>query len=134
MIVLVAISRPCCSAAFVYQWWRVHGFAYVLTHPVVAMWPGDNGHKALMPVGVVFVQKIMKTMRWKVSCDYGRTFQCYSSLAVVSPILAEFGITASASRLYNEVLDVSHRASGIKTPQHRVRITPRVVICRIDKE
>jgi hypothetical protein len=73
-------------------------------------------------------------MRWKVSHDYGHTFQCYSSLACVSPILAEFGIAASPSRLYNEVLKVAHRASGIKTPQRRVRLAPRVVIRRIDKE
>ena len=70
-------------------------------------------------------------MRWKVSYDYGRTFQVYSSLAVVSPVLTEYGITASPSRLYNEVLDVYHRANGIKTPVRRVRLAPQVVIHRI---
>ena len=74
----------------------------------------------------------MKTLRWKVSCDYGRTFQCYSSLATVSPVLVELGIIASPSRLYNEVLDASHRASGIETPWRRVRLAPRVVIRRLD--
>ena len=74
----------------------------------------------------------MKTMRWEVSYDYGRTFHVYSSLAAVSPILAEFGIIASPSRLYNEVLDASHRASGIETPWRRVRLAPRVLIRRLD--
>ena len=74
----------------------------------------------------------MKTLRWKVSYDYGHTFQFYSSLAAVSPILAEFGIIASPSRLYNEVLDAYHHASGIETPRRRVRLAPRVVIRRID--
>ena len=50
----------------------------------------------------------------------------------VSPILAEFGIIASPSRLYNEVLDASYRASGIETPRRRVRLAPRVVIRRLD--
>lgn len=58
----------------------------------------------------------------------------YSSLARATPILAEFGITASPSRLYNEVLDDFHRARGLETPQRRVRLAPRVVIRRIDKE
>ncbi len=53
--------------------------------------------------------------------------------SIVSPVLAEFGIFASASRLYNEVLDASHRATGIDTPRRRVKLAPRVVICRIDK-
>ena len=74
----------------------------------------------------------MKTMRWEVSYDYGRTFYAYSSLATVSPILAEFGIIASPSRLYNEVLDAYHRASGIETPRRRVKLAPRVVIRRLD--
>ena len=74
----------------------------------------------------------MKTLRWKVSYDYGHTFQFYSSLAAVSPILAEFGIIASPSRLYNEVLDAYHPASGIDTPRRRVRLAPRVAIRRID--
>ena len=74
----------------------------------------------------------MKTMRWEVSYDFGSTFHAYSSLAAVSPILAEFGIIASPSRVYNEVLDASHRASGIETPRRRVRLAPRVVIRRID--
>ena len=74
----------------------------------------------------------MKTMRWEVSYDFGSTFHAYSSLAAVSPILADFGIIASPSRLYNEVLDASHRASGIETPRRRVRLAPRVVIRRID--
>ena len=74
----------------------------------------------------------MKTMRWEVSYDFGSTFHAYSSLAAVSPILAEFGIIASPSRLYNEVLDASHRASGIETPRRRVRLAPRVVIRRLD--
>ena len=71
-------------------------------------------------------------MRWEVSYDFGSTFHAYSSLAAVSPILAEFGIIASPSRLYNEVLDASHRASGIETPWRRVRLAPRVVIRRLD--
>ena len=33
-------------------------------------------------------------MRWEVSYDFGSTFHAYSSLAAVSPILAEFGIIA----------------------------------------
>ena len=74
----------------------------------------------------------MKTLRWKVSYDYGHTFQFYSSLAAVSPILAEFGIIASPSRLYNEVLDAYHRSEGLRTPQRRVRLAPRVVIRRLD--
>ena len=74
----------------------------------------------------------MKTMRWEVSYDFGSTFHAYSSLAAVSPILAEFGIIASPSRLYNEVLDASYRASGIETPRRRVRLAPRVVIRRLD--
>ena len=78
--------------------------------------------------------KIMKTLRWKVSHDFGATFYMYSSLAVVSPILAEFYISASPSRLYNEVLDAHHRASGIKTPRRRVKLAPRVVIHRLDKK
>ena len=71
-------------------------------------------------------------MRWEVSYDFGSTFHAYSSLAAVSPILAEFGIIASPSRLYNEVLDASHRASGIETPWRRVRLAPRVLIRRLD--
>ena len=71
-------------------------------------------------------------MRWEVSYDFGSTFHAYSSLAVASPILAEFGIIASPSRLYNEVLDASHRASGIETPWRRVRLAPRVLIRRLD--
>ena len=74
----------------------------------------------------------MHAMKWKVSYDYGRTYQVYSSLATVSPILAEFGIIASPSRLYNEVLDAYHRASGIETPWRRVKLAPRVVIRRLD--
>ena len=73
----------------------------------------------------------MKTMRWEVSYDYGRTFHAYSSLATVSPVLAELGIAASPSRLYNEVLDAAHRASGIKTPVRSVKLAPRVVIRRL---
>jgi len=74
----------------------------------------------------------MKTLRWKVSHDYGHTFQFYSSLAAVSPVLAELGIAVSPSRLYNEVLDADHRASGIKTPVRSVKLAPRVVIRRLD--
>eukprot|EP01043_Picozoa_sp_COSAG02_P073381 COSAG02_NODE_14237_length_1294_cov_6.015063_2_plen_78_part_00 len=74
----------------------------------------------------------MKTMRWEVSYDFGSTFHAYSSLAAVSPILAEFGIIASPSRLYNEVLDAYHRSEGLRTPQRRVRLAPRVVIRRLD--
>eukprot|EP01043_Picozoa_sp_COSAG02_P015585 COSAG02_NODE_667_length_18713_cov_17.795262_9_plen_78_part_00 len=74
----------------------------------------------------------MHAMRWEVSYDCGRTFHAYSSLATVSPVLAEFGITASPSRLYNEVLDNHHRSEGLRTPQRRVKLAPRVVIRRID--
>ena len=41
----------------------------------------------------------MKTMRWEVSYDFGSTFHAYSSLAAVSPILAEFGIIAYLNNL-----------------------------------
>ena len=75
----------------------------------------------------------MQTPRWKVSHDYGRIFHAYSSLAAVSPVLAEFGIIASPSRLHNEALDASHRASGIKTPVRRVTLAPRVVIRKLAK-
>ena len=72
-------------------------------------------------------------MRWEVSYDYGRTFYAYSSLATVSPILAEFGIIASPSRLYNEVLDSHYRSEGLQTPQRRVKLAPRVIIREIQQ-
>ena len=71
------------------------------------------------------------TTRWKVSMDYGRTFAYYSSLALVAPVLEEMGISASASRLYNEAYDAYCRARGITTPKRRVVLAPRVVIYRI---
>ena len=40
--------------------------------------------------------------------------------------------SSSASRLYNEVLDAYHRSEGLRTPQRRVRLAPRVVIRRLD--
>ena len=51
-------------------------------------------------------------------------------IAAVSPVLAELGIAASPSRLYNEILDADHRVSGIQTPVRRVKLAPRVVIRR----
>ena len=60
------------------------------------------------------------------------TLNSISVITLVSPILAAFGIIASPSRLFNEVLDAYHHASGIETPRRRVKLAPRVVIRRLD--
>ena len=53
--------------------------------------------------------------------------------AMKRAILTEFGITASPSRLYNEVLDNHHHSEGLQTPRRRVvRLAPTVVIRRLD--
>ena len=72
--------------------------------------------------------------KWAVSHDGGRSFQCYTSLAPVSHVLAQYGIAVSPSRLYNEVHDAHCRKIGLATPVRRVLLAPMVVIKRMDCE
>ena len=71
-------------------------------------------------------------VHWEVSTDFGNSFVPYTSLVHAQPALQLIGVFVSTSRLYNEHYDSHCRSIGIKTPQRRVRLAPRVVIRRID--
>ena len=74
---------------------------------------------------------MQKPVHWKVSTDYGRSFTLYTSLVHAQPALQVVGVYVSASRLYNEYYDAHCRSMGIKTPQRRVKLEPRVVIRKL---
>ena len=67
----------------------------------------------------------------QVSTDFGRSFVSYTSLVHAQPALQSVGVYVSASRLYNEYYDAHCRHIGIKTPQRRVRLAPRVIIRKL---
>ena len=75
---------------------------------------------------------MQKPLSWRVSTDFGRSFVSYTSLVHAQPALQSVGVYVSASRLHNEYYDAHCRSMGIKTPQRRVKLEPRVVIRRID--
>eukprot|EP01043_Picozoa_sp_COSAG02_P031405 COSAG02_NODE_2049_length_10007_cov_226.930057_3_plen_78_part_00 len=75
---------------------------------------------------------MQKPVHWEVSTDFGNSFVPYTSLVHAQPALQMIGVFVSTSRLYNEHYDSHCRSIGIKTPQRRVRLAPRVVIRRID--
>ena len=75
---------------------------------------------------------MQKPVHWEVSTDFGNSFVPYTSLVHAQPALQLIGVFVSTSRLYNEHYDSHCRSIGIKTPQRRVRLAPRVVIRRID--
>ena len=74
---------------------------------------------------------MQKPLSWEVSTDFGRSFVSYTSLVHAQPALQSVGVYVSASRLYNEYYDAHCRSMGIKTPQRRVKLEPRVVIRKL---
>lgn len=74
---------------------------------------------------------MQKPLSWEVSTDFGHSFASYTSLVHAQPALQAVGVYVSASRLYNEHYDTHCRSMGIKTPQRRVKLEPRVVIRKL---
>ena len=68
-------------------------------------------------------------MHWEITVG-GREHRL-SSLARAPPVLRQYGIEVSASRLYNEARDQSDAARGLPVPVRDAKLAPRVSIRRV---
>jgi hypothetical protein len=69
-------------------------------------------------------------IHWEIAVGGGCEHRL-SSLARAPPVLREYGIEVSASRLYNEVRDRCDAARGLSIPIRVERLAPFVSIRRV---